>query len=826
MEMLLRDVRYALRRLARAPVFAGVAVSTLAIAIGANSAVFSVVNGVLLEPLSFDEPDRLVGLWHTAPGLDSEWLPQSAALHFTYLDANRSFEGVGMWADGSVSVAGMEAPEKVDAISLTHTTLAILRVRPMVGRLLSERDDSPGAPPTVLLGHGFWQTRFGGDPGVVGQMLTVDGQAREVIGVLPADLQFLDYDPSVYLPLQLDPNDLIFSTFNHQGVARLRPGVSMEQANADVARMIPLAVERFPGGFTEAMLEEARFAPRLRPLKEDVVGDIGNVLWVLFGTVGIMLLIACANVGNLFLVRANERQTEVAVRAAMGASHGALAREFLTESMTLGLLGGAGGLMLTHAGVALLQALAPDGLPRLDEIAIRPVVLLFTLGLALLVGLLFGLVPLLGRGGELSRALREGGERGGRADKARSRARDTLVVAQMALALVLLVGAGLMIRSLLAMGEVRPGFERPEEVLAVRVDVPSAEIAEPEQVALAYEQMLRNLQAIPGVSSVGGSSRVTMDGGDSNAPLGVEGFFVAEGQFSPTQDYKWVLPGYFETMQNKVLAGRSITWAEIHARASVAVITKNLALEYWSSAAEAIGKRVRAEAPTKSGQEPPWREVIGVVGDVRDDGIAQDPVPTVYWPVINRQFWGADLMVRRTMTFVVRSPRIRTAGFMDEVRTAIWAVNPNLPLTNVRTLREILARSMARTSFAFVMLMIASSAALLLGVVGIYGVTSYAVAQRRHELGLRVALGAQRGDVSRLVLRHTFVLAGVGTVSGVAMAIGLTRWLSALLYGVSPVDPLTFAAVTFAVAATALVASYLPARRAARVDPVTALRGK
>lgn len=534
MHTLLRDLRYVVRKLARARLFTAATVATLAIAIGANSAVFSVVNGVLLEPLQFEEPDRLVGLWHTAPGLDSEWLPQSAALHFTYLDANRSFESVGMWGDGSVSVTGINAPEEVDAIVLTHTTLPILRVRPTVGRLFNERDDSPGAPPTVLLGHGFWQTRFGGDARVVGQMLTVDGQAREVIGVLPADLQFLDHDPSIYLPLQLDPEELIFSTFNYQGVARLRPGVTMEQAYADVERMIPLAPERFPGGFTETMLEEARFGPRLRPLKEDVVGDVGNVLWVLFGTVGIVLLIACANVGNLFLVRANERQTEVAVRAAMGASRGALAREFLTESITLGLLGGAGGLVLAHSGVALLQTLAPEGLPRLDEIAIRPVVLLFTLGLALLVGLLFGIVPMLRRAGQLNPAIRAGGHSGGRADKTRSRARDMLVVAQMALALVLLVGAGLMIRSLLALGEVRPGFERPEEVLTVRVDIPSAEIADPERVALAYEQMLRNLEAIPGVSSVGGSSRVTMDGGDSNAPLGVEGFFVPEGLYPPT----------------------------------------------------------------------------------------------------------------------------------------------------------------------------------------------------------------------------------------------------------------------------------------------------
>ena len=363
-----REIRYVFRKLLRTPMFAVVILVTLAVAIGANAAVFSVINGVLLQPLPFDEPDNLVGLWHSAPGLGFDLVNQSPTLHYTYLAENRSFDSVGMWDNSSASVTGIEQPEEVSAMMVTHTTLPILRIIPTLGRVFSEEDDTKDSPPTVMLGHGYWQTSFGSDPDVVGKTMTIDGRTQEIIGVLPADLQFLDYDPSLYLPLQFDTDNLFVGNFSYQAVARLKPGITIDQANADIERMVQIAMERYPGGLTPTMFEQARFAANVRPLKQDVVGDVGNVLWVLLGTVGMVLLIACANVANLFLVRAEDRQIEVAIRTAMGASRGVLARECLTESCTLGLLGGSGGLMLAFGGVRLLQILSPEGLPRLDEI--------------------------------------------------------------------------------------------------------------------------------------------------------------------------------------------------------------------------------------------------------------------------------------------------------------------------------------------------------------------------------------------------------------------------------------------------------------------------
>jgi predicted permease len=805
--------------------FAIISVVTLALAIGANAAVFGVVNGVLLEPLPFDEPEGLVGIWYTAPGLGFDLINQSPALHFTFMDEMRAFESVGMWDNNSATITGLEEPEEVEVMMVTYTTFPILRIETTIGRIFSAEDDSPDAPETVILSHGYWQTHLGGDPGVLGDTLVVNGRPRQIIGVMPADLQFLDFDPAIYLPFQFDRAEVFFGNFSYQAVGRLAPGVTIEQANEDVVRMVPMTLEKFPQGITGEMLEQARFDARVRPLKEDVVGDVGTMLWVLLGTVGMVLLIACANVANLYLVRAEERQVEVAVRTAMGASRATLARDFLLESLTLGIIGGVLGLGLAFAGLRLLQYLGPQGLPRLDEIGIDPEVLLFTLGLSLLAGFLFGLVPVLKYGKNLTGALKEGG-RGGSAGKQRHRARNTLVVAQMALALVLLVGSGLMIRSFVALRSVHPGFGRPEEVLTVRISIPSAEIEDPAQVALAIEQIQQNLAEIPGVISVGGSSSITMDGWDSNDAIDVEGFPVPDRQIPPIRRFKWVSPGYFETMENPLVAGRALSWSDIHTKANVLMVTQNLALEYWDSPADALGKRVRLPALEGLTEEQPWREIIGVVGDVRDDGVDQEATKTVYWPILQQSFWDEEVRAQRTVKYAIRSTRLGEAGFLDNVREAVWSVNPNLPLANVMTLQEIFDRSMARTSFALVMLGIAACAAMLLGAVGIYGVTSYVVSQRRREIGVRIALGAQQKDVSRMVLRQALLLAAAGVLVGLLAAYGLTRLMTALLFGVSAVDPLTYAAVGVGIAALAMLSSYLPARRAARVDPIEALRWK
>jgi predicted permease len=692
----------------------------------------------------------------------------------------------------------------------------------MLGRTFTPEEDHPDGPQTVMLSHGYWERRFGGDEGVLGRTVSIDGVTREVIGVMPADLRFLAYDSDVYLPFRFDPDEVFVGNFSYQAVARLNPDASVESANADVERMLPVAVERYPGGISLGMMQEARFGPNVRPLKQDVVGDVGSVLWVLLGTVAIVLLIACANVANLFLVRSEGKQQEMAVRTAMGASKGRLTVDMLVESLVLGVGGGILGLVLAYGGLKVLVALGPESLPRLDEIGVDAVVLLFTLAVSILAGALFGLFPALRYGGAgLVNALKEGG-RGGSAGRERHVARNALVVAQMALALVLLTGSGLMVRSFQALRSVEPGFERPEEVVTFRVTIPDAEIEETEQVAMAHQEILRRIQAVPGVSRAAFSSSVTMDGWDSNDGVETESDPVEGDQIPPIRRFKWVGGGYTETMGNDLVAGRAITWADIQDRAKVVMVTENLAREEWGDAPSALGQRIRQFGGELG--EGAWYEVVGVVGDIHDDGVDQDPVATVYWPQVVSDFWGDDLFTTRSMAYAVRGAAGGPATLLPQLREAVWSVNPNLPLARVRTLQEIVADSMGRTSFTLVLLGIAAAVALFLGSVGIYGVISYIVSQRTREIGVRMALGAERSDVSGMVLRQAGGLAFGGVVVGLAAAAGLTRLMSSLLYGVSPMDPATFASVALGLSAVALLASWIPARRAARTDPVVSLR--
>ena len=818
-----QNLRYAARKLLRAPLFSTVAMLTLAVGIGSNAAIFSIVNGVLLKPLPFDDPDALVGIWHTAPGLGFEEVNQSPALHFTYVADNRTFESVGMWDNSQVSVTGLDEPEQVEAMYVTHQTLPLLGVRPAVGRTFSAEEDTPEGPETAVLGHAYWQTRFGGDPGVLGRTVTVNGVSREIIGVMPDGYRFLRYDPAVYLPFRFDLANVFTGNFSYQAVGRLRVDASIEQANADIARMVPIAVERYPGGLTLGMLEQARFGPLVRPLKQDVVGDVGSVLWVLLGTVGIVLLIACANVANLFIVRTEGRQREIAVRTAMGAGGRRVAGQLLMESLLLGLVGGLAGLAIASGGLRLLVTIGPERLPRLHEVGLDPLVLGFTVVVSVLAGVLFGLVPALQYARpNLVTALKEGG-RGGSSGKERHMARNALVVAQMALALVLLAGSGLMIRSFQALRQVDPGFDAPEDVLTFRVTIPSAELEPLDQVALTHRQILERIEAIPGVASAAFSSSVTMDGWDSNDGVEVEDFPVEGDQIPPIRRLKYVGGGYFETMGNDVLAGRAITWADVQDRARVAAVTRNIAEEYWGSAAAAIGKRIRLFSSTDLGAHD-WREIVGVVGNVHDDGTSQEAVSVVYWPQVVENWWGDELWTSRSMGYAVRASGGPPEALLAQVRDAVWGVSPNLPLANVRTLQELVDDSMARTSFTLVMLGIAAAVALFLGAVGIYGVISYVVSQRTREIGVRMALGAEKADVSRMVLKQAGLLALAGVAIGLVAAAGATRLMSSLLFGVSPLDPVTFGAVAATLALIALVASYLPARRASGVDPVVALR--
>jgi putative ABC transport system permease protein len=799
-----QDVRYAARVFWKQPAFAATAVLTLALGIGATTAIFSVVYGVLLKPLPFHEADRLVSLRHHAPhGVGTV---HGFATYLTYRENQRAFEAIAAWVTTEVSITGGENPERVHALQVSASTLPLLRVQPVLGRFFSSEDDTPGNPLRVVLTYGYWQRRFGGAKNVIGRPLVIDGTPGEVIGVLPSSFRFLRTRPDIVLPMPLDASAPRFISFGFQALARLKPGVTLAQANADVARLISLLPPMF------ARLE---LQPDVRPLADDVIGDVGEILWILLAAVGIVLLIACGNVANLFLVRAEGRHQEFAMRAALGASRGRITRLLLSESAVLALVGGAVGVALARAATGLLRTIAPVELPRLDEIGIDVTVLLFTLSVSVLSGALFGLFAVLRFGSRSITALREGGRSASDA-AGRQRTRNALVVGQVALALTLLIVSGLMIRTFVAMRQVDPGFTRPEEVQTFVIAIPEGLISDAQVAARTFESVAERLSQVPGVASVGLSSSITMDGAYNGNSIEVEGVPIPEDRKGRLRRFKSFAPGYFETMGIPLIAGRSITWSEIHERRPVIVISEPIAREVWGEPARALGKRVRVCCTW----DKTWREIVGVTGDERDDGLNRPPTAIVYWPMLNERYdW-------RTMAYVVRSTRVGTAGFLRELEQAVWAVNPDLPLARAQTVEEIRAHSMAQTSFALVMIGVAASVALLIGVVGIYGVIAYAVAQRTREIGIRMALGAQIGDVQNMFLRQGLWLTATGILIGIGVAMVVTRVMSAFLFGVGPMDPVTYAAVSGTLAAVALIGTYLPARRATRVDPLVALRAE
>ncbi|MPZ19440.1 MAG: FtsX-like permease family protein [Luteitalea sp.] len=823
LEDAVRDLRYGLRALRRVPGFTIVSSLMLALGIGATTAVFSVVNGVLVKPLPYPKPGELVSLEHTAPGVsDDADVSMSAALLFTYRDENHSFQELGLWNAGSDSVTGQGEPEQVQSLYVSHGTLQVLGAQPLIGRRFSQKDHTPGSPDTVMLTYGYWQRRYGGDGSVIGRRLTVDSRPRTVIGVMSEEFRFLNADPDLIQPLRFEREKLNLGQFSFQGLARLEPGVTLAQANADVSRMIPIWLNTWPTfpGIDRAFFEDVRLTPALRPLKEEVVGDVGSVLWVLMGTIGIVLLIACANVANLLLVRAEGRQHELAIRAALGAGWARIARELLIESLALGLFGGALGLALAFAALRLLVAIGPATLPRLNEITIDPTVLWFTLIVSVLSGLLFGCIPVAKHAGpQIARALRGSG-RTSSASKERHRARNTLVVVQVALALMLLVGSGLMIRTFLALRAVQPGFSDPDHVQLVRVGIPETQVADEERVFRMQSDMRDRLAAIPGVSTASFTSSAPMEGGTSDSVLLAREQTSAERQSPPVRRFKFVSPGFLRTVGTPLVAGRDFTWAEVNERRPVVMISENLAREMWREPAAALGKHIREST------ENPWREIVGVVGDVHDRGV-QEPAPAlVYWPALMENFFNDRVQAPRSVSFAIRSSRTGTEGFLDEVRRAIGAVNASVPLAQIRTLGDVYERSLARTSFTLVMLAIAAAMALLLGVVGIYGVIAYAVSQRTREIGIRVALGAQHGQLTGMFVRHGLVLSTIGVICGLAGAALLTRLMASLLFGISRLDPTTYVVVSLGLVAAAALASYVPAHRATVVDPVKALRAE
>ena len=811
-----------LRRFTRAPMFTAIALITLAIGIGANTAVFSVVNGVLIKPLPYPNSDELVGVWHSAPGVNIPKLNVSPTMHFTYREEGQTFREFGLWSNGGVTITGQAEPEQVRSIDVTDGTLQALGVAPAFGRWFTKEDDTPGTPETVMLMPGYWHRRFGGDQSVVGRTLTIDAKPHTVIGVMPDTFQFLDEQADVLLPMRFDRSRVFLGNFSYQGIARLRPGVTLEQANADVGRMLPIWLKAWPApmGLDRKVFENAHIGPGLTPLKQDIVGDIRETLWVLMGTIGVVLLIACANVANLLLVRVEGRQQELATRAALGAGWRRIARELLHESLLLGLMGGVLGLGVAYGALKLLLAIGPETLPRLRDITIDPAVLGFTLLASLLSGLFFGAIPILKYSGpHLVTAIRST-SRTSSHSRERHRARSVLVVAQVALALVLLVASGLMIRTFQTLRNVQPGFTRPGEVQMLRVSIPESVQADAERVARTYNEILEKVAAIPGVKAAAMVSSAPLEGFNSNDPVGAEDKTYDPGKIPPIRRFKFISPDYFRTVGTPLVAGRDITWTDVFDDRHVVVISDNMAREMWGSSQAALGKRIRVANIDH------WREIVGVVGDVYDDGVHEPASTIVYWPMMVSKFWGNERFVARSLTYVVRSERTSTDAFLAQVRQAVWSVNGSLPLALVRTLKEVYDRSMARTTFALVMLAIAGGMALLLGLIGIYGVISYAVSQRTREIGIRMALGVDHKEVKRIFMRHGLVLAGIGIVIGVGVAAGVTRLMASLLFHVSPLDGWTYVAVSLVLATAAVLASYLPARRAAGLDPVEALRAE
>jgi predicted permease len=820
------QLRQVFRRLSRAPLFTAVTLITLGVGVGATALIFSVLEGVLLKPLPYPQAQRLIAVGHTAPGIGIKELNMAPSIYFIDREQSTTLQDIGAYDSDSLTVTGIGEPEHVAGLEVTDGTLRILGVVPKLGRLFTREDDSSGSPATVLLSYEYWRRRFDASSSVIGRSITVDGKLRQIIGVLPQGFQFLDDqdDPALFLPFQWDRNKTKLGNFSQDALARLKPGVTLEQASADMARLLSVAMRSFPApdGFSTKLFENAHIAPNLRPLKQMVVGDVGNVLWVLMGSIVMVLLIACANVANLLLVRVEGRRQELAIRAALGAGRQRVAADLLLESVVLGALGSLLGLAFAYAGLRLLLAIAPANLPRLREIGIDIPVLIFTLALALVSSLLIGSIPVFKyASGRLNAALREGG-RALSESRERHRARNALVILQVALALVLLICSGLMIRTFRELTHVPPGFSAPDTVQTFRLYVPESQVpdSERERLVRMEQQMLSKVAAIPGVSAVGFSSSIPMDGNSSTDVLVTEDHPYKEGQLPPVRRFKNISPGFFATVGTPFVAGRDLTWTDTYEKIPVAIISENFAREYWHDARNALGKRIRV------GTTDDWREIIGVVKDVHDDGVNQPAPTSVYWPIMMDRFEGQKEMLHRGIAVAIRSPRAGSQNFMQEVQQAVWSLDPDLPLANVHTVGYYYTKSMARTSFTLIMLGVAGGMALLLGIVGIYGVISYSVLQRTREIGIRVALGAQRRSITAMFVRDGLRLTGIGAACGLLTAFATMRVMSSLLFNVSPVDPVTYAAITAGVFAAACLACYLPSRRAATVEPVQALRAE
>ena len=830
-----RDVRYALRGLRNQPSFTAIAVLTLALGIGANTAVFSVVNSVLLKPLPFPHAEELVDLAQVAPGagglIGSRGLPLSTSMYFTYAEQNRSFQSMGVWTSRNVTVTGLAEPEQVLANMVSDGLLQALAVQPEIGRAFNAADQAPGANGTVLLTHGYWQRRFGGDRSAIGRKILIDAVPREIVGVMPLGFRIADTPADLILPLQLDRRQAILPGFYLTSIARLKPGVSINQANADIARLLPTWVRSWgstpggnagDGGFAAKLfLGSWRIGPNIRPLRETVVGNVRSALWVVMGTLAMVMLIACANVANLVLVRVDARQSEFALRTALGAGWARIVRQLLIESLLLGAAGGALGLAIAYGGLRLLVRDGPANLPRLSEIGLDSQALAFSAVVSIVSSVFFGLIPALRYAGPgVSLAVRDSGRTMSHS-RDRHRTRNTLVIVQVSLAVVLLISSGLMIRTFEAIHSVRLGFERPDALQTFRVVIPQTLVPKDEEAVRMEQAIADKIATVPGVTSVGFASVLPMDGAPPNWDgILKEGQSYAQGNRPPMRLYVNISPGLFGALGTTLKAGRDLTWTDIYDGRKCVLVSENLARELFGSAQAAVGKRVRA------GDRDVWREIIGVVEDVRHTG-PQEPAPAVvYWPVYWQLHYAPITVAARAVAFAARTDRAGTAALLNEIRQTVWSVNASVAVADPETMRETVDRSMARTSFTLVMLGIAGTMALLLGLIGIYGVIAYAVSQRTREVGIRLALGARPADVRQMFVRYGLSLCAIGITIGVGAAAALTKVMKSLLFGVAPMDPMTFTAVPVTLFIATLAAAYLPARRASAVDPVKCIKAE
>jgi predicted permease len=809
------ELRLVLRGMRRSPGFALLSLLMLALGLGANAALFTVINGVLLRPLPYAEPEQLVHIQYPVPAFDAgqPW-PLSMHGYFHLLDHNRTLESMGVYTPGAVNLASDEAPPERAAIAAVSASLfSVLRARPQLGRLLLESDNSPGSPPVVVLGHDFWQRRYGGASSIVGRRIKVNGLEREVVGVAARGLHLPNAITDVWLPLWLDRSQTPVNSHSFEAIGRLRDGITIAAATADLARLTAQFPDAISAAYNNGFMERFGFTARAEPLRNSVVGAAARGLWIVFGAVGLVLVIACANVANLFLVRSEGRRRDVAVRAALGATRLHLARFFVIESVVLTVLAGLLGLGLATLGVRLLLALAPAAVPRLTEITIGPLTILFTMVLALLIGVLLGLFPLWRSvNATATRVMQEGTARQ-TTTRGGQRVRSVLVGAQIAFAVVLLAGAGLLLQSFQRLRAVQPGFNATG-VLTFEVAL-SRIYDTPEKWNGFYQQFLEQVQVLPGVVATGGATAFPLKNME-----GCWALFAPDRPLEPGEPPRcvptvFVTPGYFAAL-GIPLEGREYEWRDNAAYASGVVVSRPLAQRLWPQTS-AMDREIMI------GDRPPYFRIMGISAPVRAHGLTEPPSEIAYFPIVPNQrgqWWHPPQL----MTIAVRTLRDNPSELMPEIRRILARVDPDVPIANVRTAQQLVLHSLARVTFVMLLIGIAAALALLLGTVGLYGVIAYVVGQRRAEIGIRLALGARAAGIMRLVVWQSVRIALAGVLAGVGCALLVTRVLSSLLFEVSPADPLTLAGVSLMLLLVALLASSAPALRAARVQPAETLR--